>query len=113
MNAEVLKQEFIPKYLAVGEARFYRFLLTYALQKLVEMERQQSSSEKMEKTEIAPPDLEFLAYYEKFLVLYRREGEGIYLEIAALFRKAAHRIYRVMLKKNMTPPNRKFLNLVS
>ena len=36
----------------------------------------------------------------------------IYLDIAKVFRKVAHKIYRVMLKKSLTPKNSKFLNLV-
>jgi hypothetical protein len=111
MSVDVLKQEFVPKYLAVGDGRFYRFLLTYALNKLIGMERQ--ATEKKSPIEMVPPDLELLEYYEKFLVLYRREGDVVYLEIASLFRKAAHRIYRIMLKRSMTVPNAKFLHLVS
>jgi hypothetical protein len=111
MSVDVLKQEFVPKYLAAGEGRFYRFLLTYALNKLIGMERQ-SESKKPNQTEITPPDLEFLEYYEKFLVLYRREGEEIYLDIARLFRRAGHKIYRVRLKRGLTAPNGKFLHVV-
>lgn len=116
MSAEmlVLKKEFVPKYLAVGEDRFYRFLLEYANQKMEEIEKPKSKSKKKEKEiEIVSPNLEFLDYYERFLVLYRREGDPLYLDIAGLFRKAAHRVYRIMLKRGMTPPNGKFLHLVS
>lgn len=121
MSAEVLKREFVPKYLAVGEDRFYRFLLEYADQKMDEMERAKSKpkpkkkekeKEKEKEVETVSPNLEFLDYYERFLVLYRREGEPLYLDIAGLFRKAAHRVYRLMLKRGMTPPNGKFLHLV-
>jgi hypothetical protein len=58
------------------------------------------------------PDLEFLEYYDKFMILYRREGDPNYLEVARIFRRAAHKIYRLMLKKQMTSHNAKFLNLV-
>ena len=79
MSAEmlVLKKEFVPKYLAVGEDRFYLFLLEYAVQKMEEMERPKGKSKKKEKekeVEVIPPNLEFLDYYERFLVLYRRGG---------------------------------------
>jgi hypothetical protein len=104
MSADILKQEFVPKYLAAGEQRFYRFLLVYALNKLVLMEQKVYKG--------APPHLEFLDYHDRFIILYRREGEGVYLQVAKLFRKAAHRIYRIMLKKNMTVLDIKFLNLV-
>ncbi len=104
MSTDGLKKEFIPKYLAVGEQKFYRFLLVYALNKLVHIDK---------GVHIDPtPDLEFLDYHNRFIILYRREGEEVYLQIARLFRKAAHRIYRIMLKKGMTAPNAKFLNLV-
>lgn len=104
MSTDSLKKEFVSKYLAVGEQKFYRFLLVYALNKLVLVDK---------GAPIDPtPDLEFLDYYNRFIILYRREGEEVYLRLARLFRKAAHKIYRIMLKKEMTAPNAKFLNLV-
>lgn len=104
MSAEVLKKEFIPKYLATGDEKFYRFLLTYALKKLVLINNGTYKG--------ISPDLELLDYYDRFLVLYRREGDEVYLQLARLFRRSAHRIYRIMLKKSMTIVNNKFLNLV-
>jgi hypothetical protein len=104
MSIDGLKKEFVPKYLAVGEQKFYRFLLMYALNKLVLINK----GTNIELT----PDLEFLDYHNRFIILYRREGEEVYLQVARIFRKAAHRIYRIMLKKGMTAPNAKFLNLV-
>jgi hypothetical protein len=104
MNADALKKNFLPKYKADGELNFYKFLLSYAVQRLVAIEKKEYEG--------SPPNLEFLDYYNQFIILYRREGEEIYLEIAKVFRKAAHKIYRVMLKKKMTPRNDKFLNLV-
>ena len=104
MSAEVLKKEFVSKYLEAGEQKFYRFLITYALNKLILI--------KNESYKGISPDLEYLAYYDKFMILYRREGDEVYLSIAKMIRKAGHRIYRIMLKKNMTSINPKFLNLV-
>jgi DUF1680 family protein len=104
MSAEALKKQFVPKYLATGEPKFYRFLLLYALNKLIHIEKGSFKGK--------PPELEFLDYYDQFIFLYRREGEEIYLDLARVFRKAAHKVYRVMLKKNMTERNAKFLNLV-
>lgn len=104
MGVDVLKQEFVPKYLAAGEQKFYRFLLMYALNKLIAIEKG------VYKGEI--PNLEFLNYNDRFIILYRREGEEVYLQVAKIFRKAAHKIYRIMLKKKMTDINPKFLNLV-
>lgn len=105
MAESLLNKDFIEKYNSVGQQKFYRFLLTYAINKLIKIrdgEYKGSSS----------PELEFLDYSEKFLRLSRREGDVIYLDISRIFRKAAHKIYRIMLKKHMTERNIKFLNLV-
>jgi hypothetical protein len=104
MSVEALKKNFVPKYLATGERKFYRFLILYALNKLIYIEKGSFKGK--------PPELEFLDYYDQFIILYRREGEEVYLELARVFRRVAHKVYRVMLKKNMTERNAKFLNLV-
>lgn len=104
MSLESLKKEFIPKYLSAGEQKFYRCLLVFGLKQLVLIDK----GVHIENT----PDLEFLDYYNKFIILYRREGEEVYLQVARVFRKAAHKVYRIMLKKGMTSTNIKFLNLV-
>lgn len=104
MSVDVLKDEFVPKYLASGEQKFYRFLLTYALNKLVLINKDVYKG--------ISPEIEFLSYYDRFIVLHRREGNEVYLNVAKIFRKASHKIYRVMLKKDMTEKNNKFLNLV-
>ena len=104
MSVEALKQNFVPKYLATGEQKFYRFLLLYALNKLIYIEKGSFKGKS--------PELEFLDYHEQFIILYRREGEDVYLELARVFRRAAHKVYRVMLKKKMTERNAKFLNMV-
>lgn len=108
MTEDILKTA-LPKYLTMGEDKFYRFLLTYAINKLVVI----NQSNKIEPFTGTPPDLQLLGYHERFVILYRREGNEAYLEIARLCRKAAHKIYRLMLKNGMTVPNAKFLNLVS
>ena len=102
--SETLSKDFISKYLAVGESKFYSFLLIYATNKLMLIDKGTYKG--------CYPDLEFLDYYDKFIILYRREGDLNYIEIAKIFRKAAHKIYRLMLKKQMTPHNARFLNLV-
>lgn len=99
-----MSNAFIEKYKQIGEQKFYRFLLTYALNKLLLVNAGTSKT--------ISPELEFLEYYEKFMSLYRRDGDAMHLEIAKCFRKAAHKIYRIMLKKDMTARNAKFLNLV-
>lgn len=104
MSTDGLKEEYIPRYLASGEQKFYRFLLVYALNKLVIIDKGDYKG--------VSPELEFLTYHSKFLIIYRREGDDNCLQVASLFRKAAHKIYRIMLKKKMTTINNKFLNLV-
>jgi hypothetical protein len=90
--------------LAAGDHKFYNFLLTYALNKLIAIENKTYKGEM--------PNLEFLDYHDKFMVLYRRENTEVYLQVAKLFRKASNKIYRIMLKKGITKKNNKFLNVV-
>jgi hypothetical protein len=95
------KQEFYNSYSKLGPEKFYRFLLASAV----------ASMAKPNEVKI-PPDLELLDFYEKFLIISRREDDEIYLNIAILCRKAAHKVYRVLLKKELTARNGKFLNIV-
>lgn len=95
---------FLEKYKLIGEQKFYRFLLTYALNKLISINAGTYKG--------ITPELELLEYCDKFMVLYRRDGDFVCLEMAKVFRKAGHKIYRIMLKKNMTKKNNKFLNMV-
>ncbi len=104
MNTTLLKQEFLARYLAVGPDKFYRELLAYCVKKIVEAQK--------EKKENLTVNLELLEYHDQLIILYRREGDSNFLDLAKLFRKAAHKIYRIMLKKNLTNKNNKFLNLV-
>jgi hypothetical protein len=53
-----------------------------------------------------------MEYYERFMILFRKEGKEVYLHIGKCFRKASHRIYRLMLRQKLTDRNTKFLNLV-
>jgi hypothetical protein len=104
MSTEALKSEFIPKFLAVGEHKFYRHLLMYGVNRMKDMEKGLYKD--------AHPELVLLNCYDQFIILYRRESESIYLDLARVFRRAAHKTYRMMLKKKMTERNSKFLNLV-
>lgn len=104
MNVELFNKEFVPKYLSDGEIKFYRSLLVISLNKLVLISKGTYKG--------ILPHLELLDYYNQLIILYRREGEEIHLQIARVFRRAAHKIYRIMLKKNMTTINNKFLNVV-
>jgi hypothetical protein len=101
---DVLKEEFLPRYIQAGEQKFYRFLLVYAMNKIIAIEKKKYKGEF--------PSLEFLDYHERFILLYRKEGNKVYLELSRIFRKAAHKTYRALLKKNMVAVNSRFLNVV-
>lgn len=103
MNHEFLKKEFLSKYLALGKNKFYNALLFYSTKKMLSAQQQNNT---------ILVNLELLEYHDQFIILYRREGDQNYLEVAKLLRKAAHKMYRLMLKHNLTPKNDKFLNLV-
>jgi len=104
MNLKHLKEDFVKKYISLGEEKFYKFLLLYALNKIILIEKEELSG--------VFPNVEFLNIHDKFIILYRREGDEVFLKIAKIFRKAAHKIYRVMLKKNIIVFDERFLNLV-
>lgn len=97
---------FINKYSAIGEEKFYKFLITFALNRIVE------SPQKTSDKGTYNPAMELMEYYDMFFKLYRREGDEIYLDLARQFRKAGHKIYRILLKKGLTEKNNKFLNIV-
>ena len=103
MNIEFLKKEFLDKYTALGPEKFYNALLFYSVKKLMAFEKDKS---------LPLINLELLEYYDQFIILYRRAGDDNCLEVAKIFRKVAHKMYRLMLKKSLTPRNNKFLNLV-
>lgn len=68
-------------------------------------------------SEIAYPELILLDQSETFFILYRKTGDVRNFEIAAILRRAAHKIYREfsrMYKKNDLdyPINDRFLNIV-
>jgi hypothetical protein len=96
-------KEFLTRYLKDGNERFYRFLLSEAIDKLVRIEA---------GLEAASPEIDLLAFAERFTQLYRKEGNTSYLELSRLFRKAGHKVYRLMLKKSLTHKNPKFLQAV-
>jgi len=103
VNEESLKKEFIPKFIEKGETEFYKLLIAYSLNKM---------SLKESKNFISP-EIELLDYHNAFMSLYRKEGDDNFLKIAKVFRKAAHKIYRVLLKNSIINKSNKFLNLVA
>lgn len=100
-----VKNDFVDKYLLIGPDKFYNFLLVYSVKKIVKINSK-------EEKNINSPELELLDYSDKFLALYRRDGSAVYLELSNVFRKAAHKIYRIMLRKKMITLNGRFLNSV-
>jgi hypothetical protein len=99
-----LKDSFVPKYLAVGDEKFYHHLIMIAMLKVI-LIKQGTYKE-------TSPEILFLDLYDQFLLLYRREGEETFLKIAKVFRRAAHKMYRVLLKQNLCQYNSKFLNII-
>lgn len=104
MNIDILKKELIPKFLQDGNDKFYRSLLMLALNKLILLSQGNYRG--------GLPNLELLDHHDQFIILYRREGEEVCLNIARVFRRAAHKIYRIMLKKQMCETDKRFLNLL-
>ena len=101
MLPDSVKTLFLNKYSTIGYEKFYKFLLVYAIDKIISIDEQKVS-----------PEIELLEYNEKFIQMYRREGNEVYLEIARQFRRAAHKIYKIMLNKKLIEKNNKFLNMV-
>jgi len=104
MSNVLLKKEIIDKYNKMGQEKFNRFLVAYCLNILINIREGNNK--------VMLPHIELLNYYDKFLAAYRSENKEQYLEIAYSFRKIAHKIYRISLKKKITEKNLKFLNIV-
>lgn len=104
MSADKIKESFVAKFKEVGEDKFYKYLCSYAMSKVSDIE-----SNKLSGTS---PEIEMLNTYEMFLTFYRREGHDVYLTIAKIFRKVAHKIYRVLIRKHLISKNIKFINQV-
>jgi hypothetical protein len=106
MIPEESKQLFINKYATIGNEKFFRFLIAYA-------ENRIANDKQARKTKgYLSPEVELLDYHDKFMFLYRKDCEQDLLNIAKIFRRAAHSTYRMLLKAKLTRKNYKFLNLV-
>jgi len=105
MNIEALKNELLNKYEKYGDLNLYEFLIVQSIERLDKIKKESKISSSM-------PNIDLLLYHDQFMILYRREGNQAYLNIAKIFRRAAHTVYRFMLKNNLTPKNIKFLNIV-
>lgn len=98
------KTDYIGQYNTIGENKFYLLLVSEAMAKVSKL--------RIKDYKGRSPELELLECSEKFLSLYRKDKEMIYLDMARIFRRSAHRIYWNMLKLKMIQKNPKFLNLV-
>lgn len=105
------KKLFVSKFSSFGSDKFYDFLLNYAINRIVSNDELDKDYLKSKIIGLSP-ELELIDYHDRFLVLYRKEKKDIYLDIAKLFRRASHKIYRVLLKKDMTEKDNRFLSLV-
>src|ERR1700752_5404612 len=104
MLTDEMKQLFLTKYKEFGGEKFYKFILNYAVAKIA------TNDEVTVKSSSA--EIELLHFHVKFLLYYRRENNDQYLEMAKIFRKAAHKLYRILIKKNSINKNNRFLNVV-
>jgi len=96
-------EEFIVKFNKEGELSFYKFLLFKAIEKISEIKNCDN---------IYSINMEYLDYHDKFMILYRRDGNETYLTMAKVFRRAGNKIYRYCLKQGICNHNDKFLNLI-
>jgi hypothetical protein len=100
----LLKKDHLTTFLTLGDEKFYNLLLFISVSKLVYLQKNSLKDKS--------PEIEFLDYYEENLTLYRRNGEQIYLDLAKIFRRAANKVYRSLLKKKLIKRSDKFLNVI-
>jgi hypothetical protein len=102
MMQEDIRNIFLAKYAKAGNEQFFNFLVEYATTRV----------DNVHEIKGATPELELMNYYDQFLEMYREDGEPIYLEMAKVFRRAGHKIYLLMVKREMIRKSEKFLNIV-
>ena len=95
----------VKEYLTNGESKLYKNLLSQAVKEIVLL------MDKNNNYKIYP-EKRLLSMSDKFLAQYRINGDDAYLIISKIFRRAAHKIYRLLLKKHLITKNDSFLNLV-
>lgn len=64
--------------------------------------------------DVSEPDLEILNLAEAFFALHRRTGNENYFIIAKVLRRAAHVVYRELMRQNKDkkPNFQRFLNVI-
>lgn len=100
-----MRNEIVKIFLEQGEDKLYKNLLVQSVKRIIVF---------MENTDTnrVTPDKELIHLADKFVILYRTEGEEVYLQVSKVIRRAAHKIYRLLLKKHLIKKDEKFLNLV-
>jgi hypothetical protein len=93
--------DILEAYSSIGEQRFYRLLLSNGIKQLASM-----------PSELPHPELQYLDMSDKLLILFRREKQPIYLDLSRIFRRAAHKLYKVSKQIGLSATNKRFLQLV-
>lgn len=104
MVSNTILQKFLDHFEQCGEIKFYKTILFEAVKQVIVL--------KTDKECIATPHLDLINLYDAFLSKYRSDGKEQYLIVARIFRKVAHKIYRIMIKDNLINNHPKFLNVV-
>lgn len=95
----------VKEFLTNGESKLYNSLLSQSVKQIILLMNE-------DKKNKIYPDKMLLTMSNKFLKQYRISGDESYLKISKILRRAAHKIYRVLLKKHLVAKNNDFLNLV-
>jgi hypothetical protein len=98
-------KDIVDRYNSMGEDNFYNHLVMGSMEKIAELR-------KTKEFLSIGPEGELLKIHDKFLQIFRRTGERVYLEIAILLRRCAHKVYRTLLNQKLINSNAKFLRIV-
>lgn len=96
---QTLCQDYVTMLKKYGEEGLYRRTIGAGFLRLAKIE---------------DPDVEIMDYSDSFFALYRRTGEEEYFSIGKALRRAAHAIYRELMRqnKNKKPDFQRFLNAI-
>jgi len=105
-NSKKFKSFFYDKYNKMGDYNFYNYLVTYCNGKISLIEESKYSD--------IYPHIEMMKYHDMAIKLFRVENykDNILIKLAKIFRKVAHKVYRLMLKKQLIEKNYLFLTEV-
>lgn len=99
-----LKLVFFAKYQKMGPLGFYKYLLSNAAKQMVLIKNDEYKG--------ILPHVELLNFYEKSLVLFRRDNNQHIFEMAKTFRRAAHKIYRMMINCSLAKFDGRFITRI-